>query len=239
VNLYKMIDDALQLEEKGENDQALEVWKKAAALEPENAKVQNGLGISLYVHGDRDEGFEHLRHAIRISPFSAENHFILGRFLLDEGHAEEALPELEVAVQIKPHFASCEEALAIAHEDMGMSADALAHWRRAIEIEPGRTSAALGMSWLLATASDAAIRNGAEAVKLAEGARGPEPENAEALDTLAAAYAEDGQFVRATSTEAQALQLAAAQGNKSLPFREEKKTSGGKASTGAKMQPSR
>jgi tetratricopeptide (TPR) repeat protein len=135
-----------------------------------------------------------------------------------------------------------------------MSADALAHWRRAIEIEPGRTSAALGMSWLLATASDAAIRNAAEAVKLAEGARGPAPENAEALDTLAAAYAEDGQFVRATSTEAQALQLAAAQGNKkleaairarqllfakSLPFHEEKKTSGGKASTGAKMQPSR
>jgi tetratricopeptide (TPR) repeat protein len=216
VNLYKLIDEAMQLEEKGENDKALEIWKKAVALEPENAKVQNGLGISLYVHGETEQGFEHLRHAVRISPLSAENHFVLGRFLLDKGHVLEALPELETAIEVRPHFESCEEALGSAYEDLGKSAEALGHWRKAHLIDPGRTSATLGVAWLLATAPDASLRNGAEAVQLAESARNSEPENAEVLDTLAAALAEDGQFTRASATETRALELATAQGNRAL-----------------------
>ena len=69
----------------GENDEALAIWKKAVAMEPENAKAQNGLGISLYVHGDVEEGFEHLRHALRINPLSAESHYVLGKVHAGQG----------------------------------------------------------------------------------------------------------------------------------------------------------
>ena len=216
VNLYKLIDEAMQLEEKGENDQALELWKKAASLDPENAKVQNGLGISLCVHGETEEGFEHLRHAIRINPLSVETHFILGRFLLDRGHVQEALPELKTAIAIRPHFESCEEALGTAYEDLGQSSEALAHWRKAHLIDPGRSSATLGVAWLLAAAPDASVRSGPEAVQVAENANDQAPDNAEVLDTLAAAYAEDGQFTRAVATAARAVELAKAQGNQTL-----------------------
>ncbi len=178
--------------------------------------MQNGLGISLYVHGQTEEGFEHLRHAIRINPLSSETHFILGRFLLDQGHVQEALPELQAAIGIRPHFESCEEALGSAYEAAGQDAEALGHWRKAQRIDPTRTSATLGVAWLLATAADASLRNGAEAVRMAESARGSAPENAEVLDTLAAAYAEDGQFPRASAAAARALELAKAQGNQPL-----------------------
>ncbi len=216
VALYKMIDEAMQLEEKGENDRALAIWKRAAQIEPENAKAQNGLGISLYVHGETEDGFDHLRHALRINPLSGETHYILGRFLLDKGHVQEALPELTTAIEIKPHFQSCEEALGSAYEDLGRPSEALAHWRKAHLIDPGRTSATLGVAWLLATAPDPSLRNGAEAVRLAESARDSAPANAEVLDTLAAAYAEDGQFTRAVATAARAVELARAQKNEQL-----------------------
>ena len=216
VAQYKLMDEAMGLEEKGENNHALAIWKKAAAIEPENAKVQNGLGISLYVHGNVEEGFEHLRHALRINPLSVESHFVLGRFLLDRGRVQEAMPELRRAVEIRPHFESAEEALGSAYEDLGKDAEALEHWRRAHSIDPSRVSATLGLAWLLATAPDASVRKGAEAVQLAESAKDSAPENADALDTLAAAYAEDGQFTRAAATAAYALQLAQAQGNERL-----------------------
>ena len=67
VQLYKLMDQAMQLEEKGENDQALNIWKQAVTMEPDNAKAQNGLGISLYVHGDTQAAFEHLRRAVQIT----------------------------------------------------------------------------------------------------------------------------------------------------------------------------
>jgi len=126
------------------------------------------------------------------------------------------MPELRRAVEIRPHFESAEEALGSAYEDLGKDAEALEHWRRAHSIDPSRLSATLGLAWLLATAPDASVRKGAEAVQLAERAKDSAPENADALDTLAAAYAEDGQFTRAAATAADALQLAQAQGNERL-----------------------
>ena len=214
IELYKLIDEATQLEEKGEKDKALEIWKRAVAIEPENAKVQNGLGISLYVHGEIAAGFEHLHHALRINPLSVETHYILGRFLLDQGHADQALPELKTAIEIRPHFAACEDALASAYEDLGQGAEALTHWQRAIDADPGRVSATLGAAWLLATTPDATLRNGPQALSLAEEAQGLVPaEDPDVLDTLAAAYAENGQFGEAETAAARALELAAARGN--------------------------
>jgi tetratricopeptide (TPR) repeat protein len=214
VQLYKLMDEAKQLEEKGQNDHALAIWKRAAAMESENAKVQNGLGISLYVHGQTVEGLAHLRHALRINPLSVETHYILGRFLLKEGHPVQALSELEAAIQIRPHFGACEEALAAAYEDSRKSAEALAHWQKAREIDPGSVSAILGAAWLLATAHDASIRNGAEALSLAQSATSLAPaDDPDLLDTLAAAYAENGDFAKAVDSAARALELADARGN--------------------------
>ncbi len=217
VQLYKLIDEATQLEGKGQIGQALAIWKKAAAMEPENAKVQNGLGISLYVHGETAQGLEHLRHALRINPLSVETHYILGRFLLDQGHAEQALPELKAAIEIRPHFAACEEALASAYEGLTNDAEALAHWQKAREIDPSRASAALGAAWLLATTPDASLRNGPQALSLAEDARNLAPaDDPDVLDTLAAAYAENGQFTRAIELAQRALDLALSQGNSKM-----------------------
>jgi tetratricopeptide (TPR) repeat protein len=217
VELYKLIDEAMELEEKGENSQALAIWKKAAAIEPENAKVQNGLGISLYVNGETAEGFEHLRHALRINPLSVETHYVLGRFLLDQGHAQQALPELEAAIEIRPHFASCEEALASAYEDLGKGAESLAHWQKARDIDPSRVTAILGAAWLLATTPDSSLRNGPEALSLAEDAKNlASADDPDTLDTLAAACAESGQFTRAIALAQQALDLAVGRGNSKM-----------------------
>ena len=72
-------------------------------------------------------------------------------------------------------------------------------------------------AWLMATSSDASLRNGADAVELARravqlvGEREPTT-----LDTLAAAYAEAGRFPDAVQTARRALTLARQQGNRAL-----------------------
>ena len=61
---------------------------------------------------------------------------------------------------------------------------------------------------------DAAIRNGADAVKLAEDcARLTATNNGAILDTLAAAYAEVGKFAAAVTNAQLAINLATAQGD--------------------------
>ena len=217
VDLYKLMGQAMDLEGEGENGEALAIWRKALALDPNDARIQNGLGLSLYIQGDVQESFEHLRRAIRINPQFVESRFNLGKFLLQQGHAAEALPELQQTLQLKPKFASGEEALATALQSLGNSTEALIHWRKALALEPGSISALSGAAWLLATAQDASDRNGAEAVTLAESANEiSSGKNAEVLDTLAAAYAESGDFVKAREFANRALDLAVSENDKAL-----------------------
>jgi len=74
---------------------------------------------------------------------------------------------------------------------------------------PNAAELAGSLAWLRATAADAAERDGAEAVRLAEhactltGYREPDK-----LDTLAAAYAEVGRFEEAVATARRALAAA-------------------------------
>ena len=217
VDLYKLMSQAMDLEGEGKNGEALVLWRKALAIDPNDARVQNGLGLSLYIQGDVQESFEHLRQAIRLNPQYVESRFNLGKFLVQQGHPGEALPELQQTLQVKPRFAPGEEALAMALQLLGNSAEALVHWRKALALEPKSITALSGAAWLLATAPDANTRNGAEAVTLAESANElASGENPEVLDTLAAAYAEYGDFVKARAFANRALDLAVAQKDKAM-----------------------
>jgi tetratricopeptide (TPR) repeat protein len=211
VQLYKLMDQAMQLEEKGENDQALNIWKQAVTMEPDNAKAQNGLGISLYVHGDTQAAFEHLRRAVQINPLSVENHYVLGKFLLEQDHPDEALGEFQAAVSIRQHYVPGEEGAASAYQALGDLPAALAYWRKAHLIDPSSVSATTGLAWLLATAPNASLRNAPEALSLAESAnRLASTDDPDVFDTLGAAYAENGQFANAIAAARHALDLAVA-----------------------------
>ena len=73
------------------------------------------------------------------------------------------------------------------------------------------------LAWLLATSSDASIRDGNRATELAKQAvQLSGGQDANYLRTRAAAYAETGRFAEAAETGRRALQAAQTQGNSIL-----------------------
>jgi Flp pilus assembly protein TadD len=73
------------------------------------------------------------------------------------------------------------------------------------------------LAWLLATCPQASLRNGNQAVELAQRANQiTGANNPNFLCTLAAAYAEAGRFTEAVESAQRALQLAGAQSNTAL-----------------------
>ena len=89
--------------------------------------------------------------------------------------------------------------------------------RKAVRLKPDSDKYLNSLAWLLATATDASLRDGVEAVELSEhAARLTEFKNSSILDTLAAAYAEGGRFAEAVETAQKALDLATAAGNDTL-----------------------
>ena len=99
----------------------------------------------------------------------------------------------------------------------GKSAPALAAWRAGLAVDPNHVPTLRRAAWLLATNRDPALRNGAEAVALAErAARLTASQDASILDCLAAAYAEAGRYADAVDTATRAQRLAEQQGKMDL-----------------------
>jgi len=75
--------------------------------------------------------------------------------------------------------------------------------------EAGDLRALNGLAWLLATCGDKEVRDGQRAVRLGEQAVSyTERKDPKPLDTLAAAYAEVGQFAAAVGAQREAISLA-------------------------------
>jgi Tfp pilus assembly protein PilF len=94
---------------------------------------------------------------------------------------------------------------------------AIDHWRKAVALRPNWVEVLNNLAWHLATQPNRELRNGSEALELAQraveltGQKDPE-----VLDTLAAAYAELGQYHQAAETVRRAMVLAEASGQTNL-----------------------
>jgi hypothetical protein len=92
---------------------------------------------------------------------------------------------------------------------------ALEHFREAIRLDP--PNGLNGLAWVMATTSNPKFRNGAKAVQLARQANQlTQYKHPDFLDTLAAAYAAEGNFPEAINIARQALKLARQDGRTEL-----------------------
>jgi len=187
---------------------------------PDHAEARNNLGAALLQKGMLDEAMAQFRKVLEVNPESAGVHFNLGRALARKGRLDEAIEHLQKAAGADPGFAAAQYVLGDTFYMRGNVPEALAHWRKGLQLEPDDLPVLNQTAWVLATCSQASVRNGAEAVGLAERALklsgGREPA---VLDTLAAAYAEVGRFPEAVETARRAQALATQQDKRPLAER--------------------
>jgi len=205
-------DLGVLLVETGRVEEAVGQFEKAAELKPEFAAARANLGGALAKLGRLDEALVQLRQALELDPRNAPAHYHLGLVSMRRGDAKRAIGEWRSAIDLDPKYAEAHVSLGDALEAQGRTAEALAHWRDGIGLQPHNPAALRRVAWALATSPDASIRDGVEAVAFAVRAlQLSGGKDAQALDTLAAAYAEKGQFADAALTARRAQTLATQQ----------------------------
>ena len=216
-DLYRIIDNALALQQGGDNAAALAEWRKALEIDPNDARANNGIAIALSVSGDSDDAIAYLRKATQISPDFFEAYYNLGLELAKKNRMNEAIDAWLNTVRIRPSFAAGQENLGYAFYLQGKFADSLTHLRLALEADPDRVSDLNLAASVLATCPDSSLRNSADALALADRAQTlTHGQDAAILDTLSAAYAEAGRFPNAIAVEQQAIAVATQQGKTAL-----------------------
>ncbi len=199
----------LVLLEEGKSNEAARSFEKAVELKPDFAQARSNLGAALASTGNSAAAIKQFQRAIALDPNSASTYYQLGLAQAGRGATAGAIAQWRKALSIRPQYAQAHDALGDALYARGDAPQALQHWLKAIDLQPGDVVRLREAAWVLATSPSAPLRNGAEAISLATRAAnltgGRDPS---VLDTLAAAYAEAGQFDDAVAAERKALALA-------------------------------
>jgi tetratricopeptide (TPR) repeat protein len=203
--------------QKGSVDEAIAHYQKALEIKPDNAKAHNNLGNALFHKGSVDDAIAHYQWALQINPDYADAHNNLGNALFQKGSVDEAIAHFQRALQINPDYADAHYNLGNAFLQKGRMDEAIVHYQRALQINPNHLEVLNNLAWLLATAPQASLRNGNQAVELAQRANQLTGDrNPVVLGTLAAAYAEAGRFGDAIRSAQEAMKLAQAAGQQDM-----------------------
>jgi len=202
---------------KAQVDEAILHCERAVRMRPTDPDAQVAFGNALFQKGRVDEAIAHYQEAITVHPEHFLARYTLGHALLEKGDLDRAIEACRSALLLRPSDVDCQTTLAIALEEKGNPVEAIQHYQKALELAPRAIPTLTNLAWLLATSPDASLRNGPKAIELAKQAdRLVGGTNTLVLRTLAAAYAENGEFANAIRTARSAMQLARMHGEEGV-----------------------
>ena len=202
------------LARQGQKELAIAEARRAVELGPEYLSAYR-LWLELLVGTGRDdEIIDIARNGLAEFPYDPGLHYSLGLALARKNDLMTATNQFAYALLFAPDWMEVHSNFGRALLRLGDVPDGLKHFQGAVRLAPDSPLALNELAWLLATAPDAALRNGPEAVPLAEhGSAVTGRRNPMLLATLAAAYAEAGRFPEAISAAQEALSLARTMGD--------------------------
>jgi tetratricopeptide (TPR) repeat protein len=188
-------------------EKAIEEARLAVTYAPENTRAHLLLLISLFYHNE--DPVDAAREALAVSPYNAELHRVLGVALARKKDSIDAFNQLSYSVLLRPEWTEARSELHRALLALINSSDAAKLLHQAASSIPDSTVALDELAWVFATHPSEELRDGHEAVRLAEHACAlTKRTNPILLATLATAYAETGNFSEAIDTIQESISKA-------------------------------
>jgi tetratricopeptide (TPR) repeat protein len=196
-------------EMRGATEEAREVLTRAGQLLPSDVRIRGQLGKLLLRTGRFSEAAGELSAAVRINPHDLELSQHLGVTLYQLGQLDQAQSVLQRVVSENPQNATAWYFLANTEVKSRRFMQAIEAYRKAIAAAPNLLEARNNLAWILSVHPDPQLRSGQEAVDIAMRlCEVTQFKESRFLDTLAAAYAETGQFKAAAETAKKAMEAA-------------------------------
>jgi tetratricopeptide (TPR) repeat protein len=235
-NVYLAWGQALTLE--GKTDEAVQIYQDALHQNPKFAQVHYGFAQVLEQQQRAALATQHtaelaqqpqaaarsaaeaqLHGADAVKHYAAAEQFGLnipefwcsyGTLLNKQGKFPQAETCLNKAVLLRPTLGAAQFELAVAQDYEGKYADAIGHYESALVAIPDDPATLNNLGLLYATATNQEVRSSKMAVLLATRAcEATTSQNPRYMDTLARAYAADGDFFQAIAWEEKAMHRAA------------------------------
>lgn len=201
-----MVRGAIHVERR-QVDDAVKAFQEAIEIDPKSYDARLMLGSAFLLKAQYPMAIAAFDRAIQIEPEKGDGYGGRAVARLSLGHRKEALNDLNQAIRFNAMRADLFRDRGQVYAMDGHWQQALADLDTAIRIDPNDVESHVSRAWTLATCPDAKLRDGKKAVDSATRAceltrwKSPRP-----LSTLAAAFAEAGNFAGAVQMQVKAIE---------------------------------
>jgi tetratricopeptide (TPR) repeat protein len=191
---------------KKEYDKAIADHSEAIRLDPKFVVAYNGRGNAWTAKKEYDKAIADYSEAIRLDPKFVVAYYGRGNAWSYKKEYDKAIADYNEAIRLDPKYAFFYDGRGNAWSYKKEYDKAVADFSEAIRLDPKFGAAYNSRAWLWATCPDAMYRDGKKAIESAKRALELDPKNANCMDTLAAGYAESGEFIEAVRWQERALE---------------------------------
>jgi tetratricopeptide (TPR) repeat protein len=191
---------------KREYDKAIADYTQALRIDPTSAPALADRANALLAKEDHAKAHRDLDDAIRMDATYEAAYCIRGRLWDKRKDYEKALSDFAEAIRLNPRYAPTFLERAGTWVRQKRYDKARADFDEAVRLDAKNADACAALALFLASCPDAKMRDGKRAIALAQPAVELDRTNANALEALAAARAEAGEFDQAIRTQQRALE---------------------------------
>ncbi|MBF0358738.1 MAG: tetratricopeptide repeat protein [Magnetococcales bacterium] len=155
----------------GRFKEAIECYKEALAIQPDNPITLSNMGTALQSIGMVEEGISSCKKAISIAPDYADPYNNLGYALQEKGRHQEAVNSFQKAVSINPGYSKAYFNLGNSLKQQGKHDEAAECFKKAISIDSSYAEAYCNLASILNEQGkiDEAVRNFEKAIAIKPG----------------------------------------------------------------------
>lgn len=125
-----------QFMSSGLPDKAVDAYKEALQIDPENAEVHSRLGYAYVAAEDYEMAVKTYRRWVELKPEDCDAHQSLGFAYMRQGLTDQAIVAYEKSLEICPEDPNAYTNLARAYKEGGYPLEAIEGYRRAVELNP-------------------------------------------------------------------------------------------------------
>ena len=199
---------ATAFQQMGETERALTDVDQVLRAQPRLGPALRLRGVLLAGSGKLDEAVADLKSALKEDPEDLELLLQVATLYRMKKQSGSAIEYYTKTIEVEPDGPLGYQGRADAYLAIGKQVEALADYEQALKLDPDNASLLNNLAWLLATSPDDNLRDGRRSIELGTKAcELTEYKQAHILSTLAAGYAESGDFETALKWSEKAVEI--------------------------------